>query len=52
MVNEDDCTNKPVGEDYSVGKRCSAEDSTDKFRWDELSLLVTLNPVGGLNSCL
>ena len=26
-----------------MGKRCSAEDSTDKFRRDELSLLVILN---------
>ena len=26
-----------------MGKRCSAEDSTDKFYWDELSLLAILN---------
>ena len=26
-----------------MGKRCSAEDSTDKLRRDELSLLVILN---------
>ena len=26
-----------------MGKRHSAEDSTVKFRWDELSLLVILN---------
>ena len=26
-----------------MGKRCSAEDSTDKFCRDELSLLVILN---------
>ena len=26
-----------------MGKRCSAEDSTEKFRRDELSLLVILN---------
>ena len=26
-----------------MGKRCSAEDSTNKFRRDELSLLVILN---------
>ena len=29
-----------------MGKSYPAEDSTDKFRWDELSLLVILNLLG------
>ena len=29
-----------------MGKICSDEDSTDKFRWDELPLLVILNLLG------
>ena len=29
-----------------MGKRCSAGDSTDKFHWDELPLLVILNLLG------